>query len=33
MATAKIATAGELDKNQEVEDLSKNPIECPIIMD
>jgi hypothetical protein len=33
MATAQTAVQGQLDKAQEVEDLSKNPIECPIIMD
>lgn len=33
MATAIEATAGELDKEQKIEDLSQNPIECPIIMD
>lgn len=33
MATAQTAVTGEIDKNQEVADLSKNPIECPIIMD
>ena len=33
MATAVNAVAGELDQNQELADLSKNPIECPIIMD
>lgn len=33
MATAIVATEGELDKNQEIADLSQNPIECPIIMD
>lgn len=33
MATAQEAVAGELDKNQPIEDLSQNPIECPIIMD
>lgn len=33
MATAERAVEGEIDKNVELEDLSKNPIECPIIMD
>jgi hypothetical protein len=33
MATAQNAVAGEIDKDQELADLSKNPIECPIIMD
>lgn len=33
MATAEKAVEGEIDKNVEIEDLSKNPIECPIIMD
>jgi hypothetical protein len=33
MATAQEAVQGEVDKNQELAELSKNPIECPIIMD
>jgi hypothetical protein len=33
MATAQDAVTGEVDTNQELADLSKNPIECPIIMD
>lgn len=33
MATAERAVEGEIDQNVELEDLSKNPIECPIIMD
>ena len=33
MATAQEAVAGEVDKNQELAELSKNPIECPIVMD
>jgi hypothetical protein len=31
MATAKDATQGNIDKEIEVNDLSKNPIECPIL--
>lgn len=33
MAIAKTAVEGKLDKEVEINDLSKNPIECPIIMD
>lgn len=33
MATAQNAVEGKLDKEVEITDLSKNPIECPIIMD
>jgi hypothetical protein len=33
MKTATTAAEGQLDQNLELEDLSKNPIECPIIMD
>ena len=33
MATAQDAVEGKLDKEVEITDLSKNPIECPIIMD
>ena len=33
MATAQTAVQGQLDKTQDINDLSKNPIECPIIMD
>jgi hypothetical protein len=33
MAHAVIAEGGELDQNIELAELSKNPIECPIIMD
>lgn len=33
MATAVQAVEGKVDLNVELEDLSKNPIECPIIMD
>lgn len=33
MAIAQNATEGKLDKDVEINDLSKNPIECPIIMD
>ena len=33
MATAQTAIEGKLDKEVEVSDLSKNPIECPIILD
>jgi hypothetical protein len=33
MATAVQAVEGKLDQAVELEDLSKNPIECPIIMD
>ena len=33
MATAAKAVEGKLDQNVELEELSKNPIECPIIMD
>lgn len=33
MATAQTASTGEIDKNQDITDLSKNPIECPIVMD
>ncbi len=31
MATAKDATQGAIDKEVEITDLSKNPIECPIL--
>ena len=33
MATAQTATEGKMDKDVEVSDLSKNLIECPIILD
>lgn len=33
MATAQDATQGKIDKDVEVTDLSKNPIECPILND
>jgi hypothetical protein len=33
MKTAVVAVEGKLDQNVELEDLSKNPIECPIILD
>lgn len=33
MATAVTATEGEIAKEVEIEDLSKNPIECPILFD
>lgn len=33
MATAVKAVEGKIDQTVELEDLSKNPIECPIIMD
>lgn len=33
MVTAQTAVQGQVDKNQDLNDLSKNPIECPIIMD
>lgn len=33
MATAMVAKSGELDKTVEIQDLSKTPIECPIILD
>jgi hypothetical protein len=33
MATAKNAVQGQIDKEIEVTDLSKNPIECPILND
>lgn len=33
MATATKAVEGKIDQNVELEELSKNPIECPIIMD
>lgn len=33
MATAQTALEGKIDKDVELTDLSKNPIECPIIMD
>jgi hypothetical protein len=33
MATATRAQEGKVDQSVELEDLSKNPIECPIIMD
>lgn len=33
MATATRAVEGKIDQNVDLEDLSKNPIECPIIMD
>ena len=33
MATAQNAVQGQVDKNQDLNDLSKNPIECPIVMD
>lgn len=33
MAYAKDAKQGQLDQQVETHDLSKNPIECPIIMD
>ena len=33
MATAVIAVEAKVDKEVEITDLSKNPIECPIIMD
>jgi hypothetical protein len=33
MKTAATAVEGKLDQNVDVEDLSKNPIECPIILD
>ena len=33
MATAKETVTGELDRNQELAEMSKNPIECPIVMD
>ena len=33
MATAQTANEGKLDKEVEISDLSKNPIECPIILD
>lgn len=33
MAYAKDAKEGQLDKQVEVSDMSKNPIECPIILD
>jgi hypothetical protein len=31
MATAKDAVEGKIDKDVEITDLSKNPIECPIL--
>jgi hypothetical protein len=33
MATAVRAVEGKIDQNVDMVDLSKNPIECPIIMD
>lgn len=33
MKTATAAVEGKIDQSVEVEDLSKNPIECPIILD
>ena len=33
MATAQTAVQGQVDKDQDLNDLSKNPIECPIVMD
>lgn len=33
MAIAKDAVEGKIDKEVEINDLSKNPIECPIILD
>ena len=33
MATAQTAAQGQIDKDQDLNDLSKNPIECPIVMD
>ena len=33
MATAQSAVEAKIDKEVEINDLSKNPIECPIIMD
>lgn len=33
MSTATRAVGGKIDQTVEIEDLSKNPIECPIIMD
>lgn len=33
MKRAVLAVEGKLDQNIELEDLSKNPIECPIILD
>jgi hypothetical protein len=33
MATAENAVEGKLDQTVQVIDLSKNPIECPIILD
>ncbi len=33
MATAVQAVEGKINQEVEIEDLSKNPIECPIIMD
>ena len=33
MATAQTAVQGQIDKDQDLNDLSKNPIECPIVMD
>ena len=32
MATAETAVTGQIDQAQQLADLSKNPIECPIIM-
>lgn len=33
MATAQTAVQGQIDKDQDLNDLSKHPIECPIVMD
>ena len=33
MKTATVAVEGNIDQNVDLEDLSKNPIECPIILD
>jgi hypothetical protein len=33
MATAVTAKEGQIDQSVEIQDLSKNLIECPIIMD
>ena len=33
MATAVQAVEGKINQQVDIEDLSKNPIECPIIMD
>jgi hypothetical protein len=33
MAIAQTAVEGKIDKEVEINDLSKHPIECPIIMD